>query len=87
MNGSVRKPSFLGSGAAKAGTSSLLHSLKQCPGIVIPDDDKEPAYFCRGGGDSRASARRPWQDYYFARAKAAVAALYQGDFRAFGYAE
>ena len=35
----------------------------------------------------RASARRPWQDYYSARAKAAVAALYREDFRAFGYAE
>ena len=35
----------------------------------------------------RASARRPWQDYYTPRAKAAVAALYREDFRAFGYAE
>lgn len=35
----------------------------------------------------RASARRPWQDYYSARAKAAVVALYREDFRAFGYAE
>jgi hypothetical protein len=35
----------------------------------------------------RASARRPWQDYYTPRARAAVAALYREDFRAFGYAE
>jgi hypothetical protein len=35
----------------------------------------------------RASARRPWQDYYTSRAKAAVAVLYREDFRAFGYAE
>ena len=35
----------------------------------------------------RASARRPWQDYYTPRAKGVVAALYREDFRAFGYAE
>jgi hypothetical protein len=35
----------------------------------------------------RASARRPWQDYYTPRARAAAAALYREDFRAFGYAE
>lgn len=35
----------------------------------------------------RASARRPWQEYYSARTKAVVAALYREDFRALGYAE
>jgi hypothetical protein len=45
MNGSVRKPNFLGIGATKAGTSSLPHYLKQRPEIFIPD---EPGYFCRG---------------------------------------
>jgi hypothetical protein len=45
MNGSVREPDFLGIGATKAGASSLPHSLKQRPGIFIPD---EPRHFCRG---------------------------------------
>jgi hypothetical protein len=45
MNGSVRKPDFPGIGATKAGASSLPHSLKQRPGIFIPD---EPGHFCRG---------------------------------------
>ena len=51
MNGSVRKPNFLGIGATKAGTSSLPHYLKQRPEISSPTT-QEPGYFCRGGDDS-----------------------------------
>ena len=65
MNGSVRKPSFLGIGASKAGTSSLRHYLKQHPEIFIPDDDKEPGYFCRGGDDSSIFYRIRTPEAYF----------------------
>ena len=48
----LRKAELPGIGATKAGTSSLPHSLKERPEILIPGDDKEPGYFCRGGDDS-----------------------------------
>jgi hypothetical protein len=65
MNGSVRKPSFLGIGATKAGTSSLRHYLKQHPEIFIPDDYKEPGYFCRGGDDSSIFYRVKTPEAYY----------------------
>ena len=65
MNGSVRKPNFLGIGATKARTASLRHYLKQHPEIFIPDDYKEPGYFCRGGDDSSIFFRVKTPEAYF----------------------
>jgi hypothetical protein len=44
----VRLPDFLVVGAAKSGTTSLYHYLKQHPGIFMPDI-KEPHFFTYGG--------------------------------------
>jgi hypothetical protein len=43
------KPNFLIVGAAKAGTSSLWHWLRQHPQVFMPRD-KEPGYFVHGYG-------------------------------------
>jgi len=45
------RPNFLIVGAAKAGTTSLYHWLKQHPEIFMPDN-KEPSYFIHGYGIS-----------------------------------
>ncbi len=44
-----RKPNFLIVGAAKAGTSSLWHWLRQHPQVFMPRN-KEPGYFVHGYG-------------------------------------
>jgi hypothetical protein len=75
----MRKPSFLGIGATKAGTSSLRHYLKQHPEIFIPDDFwKEPGYFCRGGDDSSIFFRVKTPEAYFGMFRAV------GDAKAWG---
>jgi hypothetical protein len=79
MNGSMRKPSFLGIGASKAGTSSLRYYLKQHPEIFIPDDEeREPGYFCRGGDDSSIFYRVKTPEAYFGMFRGA------GDAKAWG---
>jgi|APSaa5957512535_1039671.scaffolds.fasta_scaffold57419_2 hypothetical protein len=40
-------PNFLIVGAAKSGTTSLYHALKQHPDIYMSEKNKEPHFFCR----------------------------------------
>ena len=40
----MKKPNFLIVGAAKSGTTSLFHYLRQHPAVFMPDF-KEPQYF------------------------------------------
>src|SRR5205085_9680235 len=48
----AREPNFFIVGAARAGTTSLWHWLRQHPDVYLPRD-KEPHFFCE-------SNRPPW---------------------------
>ena len=43
----MKKPNFLIVGAAKCGTTSLYHYLKQHSEIFMPENFKEPQFFVR----------------------------------------
>ena len=62
----MRKPNFLGIGATKSGTSSLRYYLKQHNDIYIPDQKKEPGYFCHGGDNDSIFLRVKTEKEYLA---------------------
>src|SRR5947207_14583321 len=44
--GAIREPNFFIVGAARSGTTSLWHSLRQHPDVFMPLKQKEPHFFC-----------------------------------------
>jgi sulfotransferase family protein len=52
------EPNFFIIGAAKAGTTSLYHYLRQHPDVFMPEESKEPWHFCAMGESAPLSAEQ-----------------------------
>src|SRR5437764_1215297 len=44
--GAIREPNFFIVGAARSGTTSLWHSLRQHPDVFMPLQQQQPHFFC-----------------------------------------